>query len=141
MPSVGVYGTKPNSSGCAISADRITNKVKAAVGASYIPIIEKIAFIADTFFMLKEMSFIGKMSGTSAISPAYYVRLLWIEENPGTVFDKTNNAHILQLIDLYLQLGLDWKEDPLIKHCMTLTEFSNIIDLNKYTVTFIDANQ
>lgn len=59
--------------------------------------------------------FIGKIKAKSAVSPPMYVRLLWIDNNPGEVFDKNNPYHILQLTDMYLQINEDWTQDPLLK--------------------------
>ena len=137
MPAVSIYGERPTNAGCVIPLDRIKAKVLGGIGLSFTQIIDKIAFMSDTFYMIKEMNFVGKMSGSSAVSPALYVRLLWIEENPGQTFDKTNNGHVLQLIDLYLTIGQDFREDPMIKNCMTIPNFLNLEELNKYTVTFI----
>lgn len=98
-----------------MSFKKVADRLLAAVVQSMIPIVSNMQIIAETFIMNTMKMFIGKIKAKSAVSPPMYVRLLWIDNNPGEVFDKNNPYHILQLTDMYLQINEDWTQDPLLK--------------------------
>ena len=79
-------------------------------------IISELTNVIDAMIKLRvEMMFIGKMEATSSTTPPVLTRLMWIEENKGTKFDRDNPIHVLQLKDKYMQLRQDWRQDPLLK--------------------------
>jgi hypothetical protein len=98
-----------------MSFKKVADRLLSAVVQSMIPIVSNMQIIAETFIMNTMKMFIGKIKAKSAVSPPMYVRLLWIDNNPGEVFDKNNPYHILQLTDMYLQINEDWTQDPLLK--------------------------
>lgn len=58
--------------------------------------------------------FVASVPGTLQGSPVVYVRLVWLEQNPGIVFNRTNKVHVLQIKAIYDQIpGTSWQNDPL----------------------------
>jgi hypothetical protein len=98
-----------------MSFKKVADRLLSAIVQTMIPIVSNMQIIAETFIMNTMKMFIGKIKAKSAVSPPMYVRLLWIDNNPGEVFDKNNPYHILQLTDMYLQINEDWTQDPLLK--------------------------
>ncbi len=81
-----------------------------------IQIITELTDVIDSMIKLRvEMLFVGQMTATSTTTPPVFTRLLWIEENKGIKFDRTNPLHVLQLKDKYMQVNEDWRQDPLLK--------------------------
>ena len=113
MPNPSIYGSPVERIN--MSFKKVTDRLLSAVVQSIIPIVASMQIIAETFIMNTMKMFIGKIKAKSAVSPPMYVRLLWIDNNPGEVFDKNNPYHILQLTDMYLQINEDWTQDPLLK--------------------------
>jgi hypothetical protein len=50
------------------------------------------------------------------VSPALYTRIIWAEQNESIKYDTSSAIHIYQLKDIYIQCGLDWTKDPVLKH-------------------------
>lgn len=113
MPNPSIYGAPVERIN--MSLKKVADRLLAAVVQTMIPIVSNMQIIAETFVMNTVKMFIGKIQAKSAVSPPMYVRLLWIDNNPGEVFDKNNPYHILQLTDMYLQINEDWTQDPLLK--------------------------
>ncbi len=113
MPNPSIYGSPVERIN--MSFRKVADRLLAAVVQTMIPIVADMQIIAETFIMNTVKMFIGKIKAKSAVSPPMYVRLLWIDNNPGEVFDKNNPYHILQLTDMYLQINEDWTQDPLLK--------------------------
>jgi hypothetical protein len=64
---------------------------------------------------------IAPMSATAGVSEKVYVRLIWRHEYEGMMFSPENLLQRLQIKDIYLQLGLDYTNDPLFKDALGLT--------------------
>lgn len=113
MPNPSIYGSPMERIN--MSFKKVADRLLSAIVQTMIPIVSNMQIIAETFIMNTMKMFIGKIKAKSAVSPPMYVRLLWIDNNPGEVFDKNNPYHILQLTDMYLQINEDWTQDPLLK--------------------------
>jgi hypothetical protein len=55
------------------------------------------------------------MSMRAVVSTPVFMRMLWIKENPGVKFDKTNLTHLNGLKFIYNLQNRDWRNDPLFK--------------------------
>lgn len=58
---------------------------------------------------------VANMTMRAAVSTPVFMRLRWIDENPGVKFDKTNLAHRDGLKFIYNLYNRDWTKDPLFK--------------------------
>ncbi len=57
--------------------------------------------------------FTADMSVGGTLPARIVIRLVWIKDNPGVQFDKTNTTHLWQVRDLYESMKLDYTKDPL----------------------------
>lgn len=57
--------------------------------------------------------FTADMYVGGALPARIVIRLLWIQQNPGIQFDRTDQTHLYQVKDLYLSKHLDWRNDIL----------------------------
>jgi hypothetical protein len=100
---------------CDLGTD-FADQVFLEVSTGMIQIITELTDVIDSMIKLRvEMLFVGQMTATSTTTPPVFTRLLWIEENKGIKFDRTNPLHVLQLKDKYMQVNEDWRQDPLLK--------------------------
>ncbi len=107
------YST-PKKACCDLGTD-FSNQVFVEASTEFLSILDTMTDVIDSMIKLRvEMLFIGKMTATSSTTPPVMTRLMWLDENKDVKFDKTNPIHILQLKDKYMQLQLDWKQDPLL---------------------------
>lgn len=53
----------------------------------------------------------GNISAKTRCPPELFCRLIWAHKNPGDVF-KNTELQIIQLKQIYLQYGFDWRIDP-----------------------------
>lgn len=58
--------------------------------------------------------YIAKMSARGGVSVPLFIRLAWRKEHPKDPFDSTR-LQLLQIKDLYLRYGFDWKQDKLFE--------------------------
>jgi len=86
------------------------------VSSSIFNVIESFDSMISILLTINQYAtpFVGSLTGTSAISPALAVRLIWIKQNEGEKFSITNPIHINQLKDIYLSIGIDWISDPIL---------------------------
>jgi hypothetical protein len=59
--------------------------------------------------------FTAPLNTRSGLPATHLLRMKWIKDHPGVVFDKTNPTHRYQLKDLYIVYGADWTKDPLFR--------------------------
>jgi len=57
--------------------------------------------------------FTADMPVSGTLPARIVIRLLWIKNNSGIQFDKTNTTHMWQVRDLYESMKLDYTKDPL----------------------------
>jgi len=55
----------------------------------------------------------SQLSVTGMLNPSMYIRLLWIEQHKGVRFTGSL-PQLLQIKDIYLALGEDWRQDKLL---------------------------
>ena len=65
--------------------------------------------------------FVASMSARTGVRPVLFVRLAWRERNPGVYFDINYPLHRLQIKGLYIEYGVDYRNDPLFKDALGLT--------------------
>jgi len=99
---------------CDLGSD-FSDRVFIEASTDMLNILDTMESVIDSMIKLRvEMLFIGKMTAKSSTTPPVFTRMLWIQENKDIKFNKANPIHILQLKDKYMQLRLDWKQDPLL---------------------------
>jgi hypothetical protein len=78
--------------------------------------------IIDQFFPGIKVSapFVGKLDTVATVSPPIFVLLKWIDLYPGDVLVPTDIKDLNKLKNLYIQMGMDWEEDPFLKEGMLL---------------------
>lgn len=109
-----IYGSSARSSAnCACDA-----AVSPAVGiTTVLSIVSTLQYLVREFFnpTAVKFPFSATMSFSAYIPAAVGVRLLWKTQNPGVMFDRTDNIHRLQIKALYLALNreADWEKDVL----------------------------
>jgi hypothetical protein len=100
---------------CCDLGSNFSDKVFIEASTELLNILDTMESVIDSMIKLRvEMLFIGNMTATSSTTPPVFTRMMWIQENKDIKFNKTNPIHILQLKDKYMQLRLDWKQDPLL---------------------------
>lgn len=109
-----IYGLgNNNSDSCACSCiptfppiDQIT---------SLISIVSSLELLFTSYFKPTSvtMPLHARMSVTAGVSPIVGVRVIWKFENPGLMFDRTNEIHRLQLKMIYQNNNWNWRYDPL----------------------------
>lgn len=89
-----------------------------------IAVIETVTNIVDMFFpiAIARAPYIASMSARGAIPPAVFVRLAWRKEYSSTKFI-ASRIQKLQIMDLYIQYGLDWTSDGLFKGVRSVEDF------------------
>jgi hypothetical protein len=65
--------------------------------------------------------FVAQMSGRAFVSAPMYVRLVWRQEHPRERFDMNDRIHRLQIKDIYVRLGYDYKLDRMFQDKIGLT--------------------
>lgn len=65
--------------------------------------------------------FVAEMSGRAFVSPAVYVRLIWRQEHATVRFDMNDRIHRLQIKDIYVRLGYDYKLDRMFQDTIGLS--------------------
>jgi hypothetical protein len=65
----------------------------------------------NPFFGVSQV--IGNMAMSASVPTVIYVRVIWVNSNTGTKFDKTNSIHLEDLKFIYNNIGKDWHKDPL----------------------------
>jgi hypothetical protein len=78
----------------------LLNSLKESIVKFFPPTQTKAPFTAD-------------MTVGSKLPARIVIRLIWIKDNPGVQFDKTNQTHLWQVRDLYESMRLDYTKDPL----------------------------
>ena len=58
---------------------------------------------------------IATMRMSAVVATPVFMRLRWIDENPGVKFDKMNSSHRDGLKFIYNIYNRDWRKDPLFK--------------------------
>ncbi len=120
---------------CDLGAD-FADQVFLEASVGMLGIISELTNVIDSMIKLRvEMLFIGKMTATSSTTPPVLTRLMWIEENKGTKFDRDNPIHVLQLKDKYMQLKQDWRQDPLLKKVEAVVSASAAAALSEIKLT------
>lgn len=92
-------------------------------------IIQKMKITVERFYprAMAVAMIIGRMGFSASVPFVVSVRLKWIDqygtktiagengviENITVKFDKNSEVHRLQLKDLYLSAGMDWRTDPM----------------------------
>ena len=83
----------------------------------FLDIVDVVDIIVEKLFPTIEVkgAYIGQMSGSFYLSPAMASRLLWRKEYPDDKWE-ASEEQIIQLLDIYLQNGWDWKGDKLLQN-------------------------
>ncbi len=89
---------------------------KARIADLFSGVTRQLQLAFDTLLVktVKTTGFLAKMTGTSAASPFMIVYLVWTRMNPGKTFDPEDAFQRNQVKDIYLNMGVDWKDDPVI---------------------------
>lgn len=87
--------------------DTYLNSLKSTVGV-LISVIDKL-FPNIT----AQAPITGSLGAVTQVPPIMFCRLIWAHKNPGDVFTNTE-LQIIQLKQIFLQYGLDWRADPYI---------------------------
>lgn len=76
-------------------------------------------YVVDQFFPKEKAMapYVAKMGFRGAVPIPIFVRLAWKKQYPGVTYDNTR-IQILQLKDVYLQYGFDWKTDPYLSRIL-----------------------
>jgi len=79
--------------------------------------------VVDIFFPASSViaPMIAPMSAKANVSDKVFVRLTWRQRYPGAVFQADNILQRLQIKAIYLEFGVDFKDDPLFKDAIGLT--------------------
>ncbi len=94
-----------------------------------IAVIESVTNVVDLFFPTAHARapYIATMGAKGALPPSIFVRLAWRKTNPGVTF-KGNRIQKLQIMDLYIQYGLNWTPDKLFNGVRSVEEFVDVFD-------------
>ena len=90
-----------------------------AVEASILKVQQSLQQFFDPMRAVSQ--FIAKMSARGFVPIPIFVRLYWREHDPDVRFDINNAIHRLQIKDIYLMYGWDYRADPLFKDALGLT--------------------
>lgn len=79
--------------------------------------LENLKVAIDRFYnsMFGIAPIVANMTMRATVATPVFMRLRWIDENPGIKFDKTNPAHRDGLKFIYNIHNRDWRLDPLFK--------------------------
>ncbi len=113
------------------SAEGCTPNAIKALLPKYISKIKKrfhdvtttIRLVLDTLIMttVKNVGFMGEMTGRSSANIVIIVYMIWSRMNPGTTFDVDSSYQRNQIKDIYLNMGADWRSDPVIGNAKTVS--------------------
>lgn len=83
---------------------------------SLVPVIQMTSTIIEQFFpgITAWATVVAPMSARMFVSEAVLTRMLWAKKFPGVKYDATNMLNLLQLKGIYLDLGMDWRQDPVL---------------------------
>jgi len=78
--------------------------------------------VIDQFFpgIKVTASFVGTMDVTAIVQPPIFVLLKWIKLYPGDTLVPTDAKDLKKLKSLYIDMGLNWEEDPFLLEGMLL---------------------
>lgn len=109
-----IYGMKTNVNKCNTNLcsdmfplDTYLNSLESTVGV-LISVIDK---MFPNFTGQANVK--GSLSSVTKLKPPIFCRLIWTYTHPGESFTDTE-AQIIQLKQIYLQYGIDWRTDPFI---------------------------
>jgi hypothetical protein len=137
-----IYGNavrmKKYTKSCCDLGNNFSDRVFLEASTEMLNVLTELTGVIDAMIKLRvEMLFIGQMTATSSTTPPVLTRLMWIEENKGTKFERDNPIHVLQLKDKYMQLNQDWHQDPLLKKVEADVSASAAAALSEINLTAI----
>jgi len=125
-----IYGVKP----------RVVLRQNAAVASSKNACYDPCPGLFDVFLALEQTifntqralqqyyqparavsDFIARMTARCAIPPVVFVRLAWRNSHSTELFNINNPINRLQIKDIYLAYGFEYRNDPLFKDALGLT--------------------
>lgn len=69
---------------------------------------------------------VANMSMKAFVSTPVFVRMRWIEENPGIRFNKWNPAHRDGIKFIYNLINKDWRTDPMFRAMRDIDAADNV---------------
>jgi hypothetical protein len=84
---------------------------------SFLGILASLRRVINKFYnpFMGVSQVIGIMTMSAKVAPPIFMRLKWIEDHPGTKFDKQNVGHRDDLQFVYNLYNQDWRNDPMFK--------------------------
>ena len=90
-----------------------------AVEASIMKVQQSLQQYFEVMRVVSQM--VARMTARGRVPIPIFVRLYWREYNPNVKFDINNPIHRLQIKDIYLLYGWDYRTDPIFKDALGLT--------------------
>lgn len=109
---------------------------KLKLASLFSDVTKQIQLAFDTLIVksVKSVGFLASMSGRSSASPVFIVYMVWTRMNPGKTLDPTDPYQCNQVKDIYLNMGLDWRSDPVIGTNKSLPSVVTAKPINSVTL-------
>ena len=110
-----IYGCVSDcNSGCNLKS--LLPDYTAAIKSLFVDVTKQLTVVLDTLIMtkVKNTGFMGEMVGRSTANTVIIVYMIWSRMNPGATFDTDSPYQRNQIKDIYLNMGADWRTDPIV---------------------------